>query len=395
MRLPSWQACARSRMREDPLDEFHGAVHGRCSEWASNESDGLTEAILVTRDDVISAYRLILGREPESEEAIKSHLGVASLYDLRGVMMDSDEFKVNEPNGNPVDFTEVSGDHVDVHVSDAHFDRLVKHVQETWERLGATRPHWSVITDPQFLPEQINANLEEFYSTAEENIRVLEKAAKRANKVLAPEMKCFELGCGVGRMTGSLAKRFKHVLAADISYPHLQLADEHLRSIGAKNVSLIQMKSLNTLAELEPVDLFYSVIALQHNPPPLIFAMLQMIFGKIRRGGFVNFQVTVALPGYRFVVDEYLSRIEKRDNEMEMHVLPQVHLFDLLDKSGFRILDAQQDRWAGPKYQSMAIFAEKIRKPEPVKKKRFRLPIGGSALFSGVSKGILESFRLV
>lgn len=47
----------------------------------------------VSRADVVAAYRLILGREPESEEVILKHLGHTSIESLRKVFLTSDEFK--------------------------------------------------------------------------------------------------------------------------------------------------------------------------------------------------------------------------------------------------------------------------------------------------------------
>ena len=46
----------------------------------------------VTREDVIAAYRLLLGREPESEEAIVSHMQYPTLGALRGHFIRSAEF---------------------------------------------------------------------------------------------------------------------------------------------------------------------------------------------------------------------------------------------------------------------------------------------------------------
>jgi hypothetical protein len=45
----------------------------------------------VSRDDVIMAFKLILGRLPESEKAILSHQ-VGSLEELRIVLLKSSEF---------------------------------------------------------------------------------------------------------------------------------------------------------------------------------------------------------------------------------------------------------------------------------------------------------------
>ena len=46
-----------------------------------------------TREDVVSAYRLLLGREPEDEEAIAGHLMVSDRTALLRTFVDSDEFR--------------------------------------------------------------------------------------------------------------------------------------------------------------------------------------------------------------------------------------------------------------------------------------------------------------
>jgi len=57
----------------------------------------------LTRDDVIWAYRYILGREPESEDVIGVHLNCADRGELRAHMLESEEFsnKYAELRGAP------------------------------------------------------------------------------------------------------------------------------------------------------------------------------------------------------------------------------------------------------------------------------------------------------
>jgi tetratricopeptide (TPR) repeat protein len=46
----------------------------------------------VTRDDVIAAFRFILGRDPEGDQVIEAHQRVGSMTDLRAVLLRSPEF---------------------------------------------------------------------------------------------------------------------------------------------------------------------------------------------------------------------------------------------------------------------------------------------------------------
>lgn len=47
----------------------------------------------VTREDVIWGFRMILGRDPESEEAIRAHLGLRDRSALREALLDSAEIR--------------------------------------------------------------------------------------------------------------------------------------------------------------------------------------------------------------------------------------------------------------------------------------------------------------
>ena len=247
---------------------------------------------------------------------------------------------------------------VDTDISEEHFTTLVKHVQRTWEQLGAEQPHWSVLTNPKFLPGNIAENTDDFYKSARRHWRRFESASARAGKPISRDATAFELGCGVGRMTAALAKRFRQVIACDISQPHLDLAKAHLESVGLRNVTTLRLTGLDTLETLPAVDCFYSIMVLQHNPPPLITEILEIVFSKLREGGIAYFQIPVAARRpYRFKIGDYLKRTETDKARMEMHILPQRQLFRLLEQSGMRMLDFQMS--SGPQFQSVSILAEK------------------------------------
>lgn len=316
---------------------------------------------MVTRDEVISAFRFILGREPGQAD-VDAFLGAPDWRHLRQLIMAS-PFKQAVQQPTYVDILRDSlyapANVVDVDISSEQFDTLVRHIQRSWEIMGEERPHWSVLTQASFLPENIAVNVDDFYKSGRSNVELMQKAALRSGKVLPSSWTSFELGCGVGRITTHLAACFQNVIAADISRPHLDLAATYLADKSIQNVRLVQLTSLATLEELEPFDIFYSIIVLQHNPPPVIFRILQVILRKVRVGGCVYFQVPVACREYRFSIADYLATIGDRREMMEMHILPQVHLFGLLQDHGFRILDLQRDNSTGANFHSLTIFAER------------------------------------
>jgi SAM-dependent methyltransferase len=323
---------------------------------------------MVTPEEVLYAYRFLLGRDPENDSVVNHWLPVSGWSKLREEFMASKEFgELTEGPALQSQYGYLVADptRVDVDVSEREFARLLGHVQRAWERLGAERPHWSVLISHDFLPENITANLDRFYASSIDHWRLFEGAAARAGKQPSGDTTAFELGSGVGRMTAKMAKCFRDVVACDISAPHLLLARHHLRGLGIDNVTLLQLQDLGSLRALEPFDFFYSILVLQHNPPPLICRMLEVIFDKLRDGGCAYFQIPVAARQYEFSIESYLERIEAAEVAVEMHILPQKQLFQLLDDCRLRVVDFQIDGCCGPAFQSVSILAEKA--PSPVR----------------------------
>jgi SAM-dependent methyltransferase len=322
------------------------------------------EKAMVTRDEVIYAYRLLLGRDPENEAAIQSKLGVPNWVDLRDHFIQCGEFRAKSTPaiapGNAAEYLMTEPSRVDVDICQDDFASLVGHVQRAWQTLGAEKPYWSVVTCPSFLPEKIEENLDNFYESGAQTWKIFECAAARAGKAAKSEWIALELGCGVGRVTEQLARRFRRVLAYDISRAHLDLARSHLVGRGIDNVAFSQLAGLDSLLAAEPFDFFYSVIVLQHNPPPLIHRMLQIIFERLRPGGLAYFQIPVGSHGYQFSIDQYLEHLMTGSAGMEMHMLPQKQLFALLHECRLRILDFQTDNLTGPGFQSVSVLAEKL-----------------------------------
>ena len=149
-----------------------------------------------------------------------------------------------------------------------------------------------------------------------------------------------------GRVTRYLAERFEKVFGYDISKPHLQLAEEYLVNEGIKNVSLHHISKPSDIKNLPKVDVVYSVIVLQHNPPPIISFIVREMMRALNPGGIAFFQVPTYREGYRFSLQEYINS-EATKREMEMHVLPQSTVFEIVGKEGGRLIEVFEDGWTG------------------------------------------------
>jgi len=298
-----------------------------------------SSAAPATEESVRWAYRLFLDREPENEEVVRQHCHASTIADVRERFVGSDEFRTKARGFGAPQSTGFEPPLAIESVQDAAtMQRLLDHVAAGWSHYGATDPHWSVLTEDRFRKDHLEENLEAFDALGDLHVRRFLATLERNGVALSGSGHCVELGCGVGRLTRWLAPRFARVTGVDVSPGHLELARAHV-SRHADNVGYLQLRTLDDLDTLAPIDAFYSFIVLQHNPPPIMAEILERVFARIERGGIAYFQVPTYIPGYRFAVNEYLRH---RDGklDMEMHVLPQPSVFEIAARHGMQPLEA-------------------------------------------------------
>jgi len=297
---------------------------------------------------VIWAYRLFLDREPENSQVIGAREGLSNTtQDLRLEFMRSEEFRQKNPWMNQPALT---GDEPGMVIEDvqskADLQTLFQHIQDTWQHLGETEPHWSVSSSKQFLQENIHRSKKAFYDSGQDDLTRLFRTLERNGIDHSSFKTCLEYGCGVGRATRWLARRFEVVFGCDISRSHLQEAESYLAGEGVRNVTLKHIRQIHDVANLPKVDVIYSFIVLQHNPPPVISLIIREFIRALRPGGVALFQVPTYRLGYRFVLKEYLGQ-EYTRRDMEMHVLAQKQIFEIITQEGGRLIQVLEDVLAG------------------------------------------------
>jgi SAM-dependent methyltransferase len=300
---------------------------------------------MVDPNDVLAAYRLILGREPENEEIVAVHAQHAgSLEDLRQTFLASSEFLNRVPNTvryRPLTWPPI---HVETHCTDQQLSAMIKHIEANWTRLGRTEPYWSVRAEEAFRSPNIHHTKREFYESGQIATEGLRRTAERCGIDPGTLSRCYELGCGVGRSTLWLAGMFRQVIAADISLPHLTIARQAVECARHNNVEFTHLNTFAAFHDVPEFDALVSLIVLQHNPPPVIAYLLRMLLGKLRPNGIAYLQVPTYSPNYRFSADEYLSNATD-SGTIEMHVLPQHKLFEILAEMHCRPLEIREDSW--------------------------------------------------
>jgi len=308
---------------------------------------------LLTHEEIVLAYRLMLGRNPESTDVINNlRMTVHTPEALREEFQRSPEFLqrmgalLDKPQHarmrHPFTMPSIP---VEVEVDEAQLSQMFERIHHEWEYLGEKDPYWSVMTQPQFHLDRFEEHRQAFYASGKYACDIF-LAALRRNGVNPHHLTtCLEVGCGVGRVTPYLAAAFEQVIATDISAHHLQIAEKHLADQEAKNVTLQQWQNTEALKHLPAVEAIYSVITLQHNPPPVMAWMIQQLLAALKPEGVAFLQIPTYRTGYLFEIERYLHT--PTPNSLEMHFLPQHEVFRLIAASDCRCLEVREDGMIG------------------------------------------------
>jgi 2-polyprenyl-3-methyl-5-hydroxy-6-metoxy-1,4-benzoquinol methylase len=308
---------------------------------------------LISPEEVNLAYQLMLGREPESQDMVNNICQTTqSVSQLREVFLNSAEFR--DRMGQILDKPQqVRFRHpfhspyipVESSVTDDQLCQMFERINRQWEHLGQTDPYWSVVTQPHYHLDQFDQHRNQFFTSGNYICDVFLSAARRNNINPTNIKTCLEVGAGVGRVTNFLAKAFQKVIAADISEQHLNLARQYLAAENIQNVEFQHWQNVHALDNLSNIDAIFSVITLQHNPPPVIAWMLGKLLFALNPGGVAFLQIPTYRNGYLFEVDRYLHF--EAPKTLEMHFLPQYQIFRIVDESDCICLEIREDGLVG------------------------------------------------
>lgn len=296
----------------------------------------------VTREEVVYAYRLILGREPENEAVVEEAMGAADLGELRRNFLGSAEFAESRelPIGR---FLTAAPVVTDIDCTEEQRRAMFDRIGRAWKAFGEQDPHWSVVTDDAFRQQQIAATLDRFYKGGH---RAIDSCLNYVRRAALPTRfaKVMDFGCGVGRLSLALAPFAEQVIGVDISPPHLQLAKDRAAKEGVANVAFEAIAAIDDLDRYRGFDFVISMIVLQHNPPPMMAVLYAKLLASLAPGGLALVQMPTYIDGQAFSAADYLAN---DGMEMEMHALAQREIFRVIDEAGCRTIEVREDGAAG------------------------------------------------
>lgn len=315
----------------------------------------------VSREEVIWAYRMFLGRDPESEAIIDIQMGATDLTHLRQAFLGSDEFKRKFGGGSDLPllgrFFDVDRSDIDIACSDEQLQAMFERIGRAWKSFGETEPHWSVLTSESFRQENLAANIDAFFASGRNDIEVNLNFLRRAG-LPTKFGKALDFGCGVGRLTLNLAPFADRAIGVDISPPHLKLAEERARDVAVTNVSFESIASPNDLDRYRDFDLVISLIVLQHNPPPVMASLYRKLLGALAPGGVAVVQIPTYIQGEFFTAAHYFAHEQPA---MEMNALPQKLIFEIIEEMGCRTIEVRENSAVGNMGLSHSFVVQRVR----------------------------------
>jgi len=238
-------------------------------------------------------------------------------------------------------------------------EKLLKRTTETWTNLGYSTPHWSVSTERKYKPENISLYERDFWRDGEKEVELFCGVLMRLgiDKSKWNQLDIFELGCGIGRISFPLSKNFGRIYAVDISKSHLELLNSGIleQEIGER-IETRRLVSLENISQIPSYDIFYSIITLQHNPPPIQLELIKKSLNKLNKDGLFYFQLPTYIPKYEFEIDSYLKT---SSDEMEMHAVDMTDVNKVIKDAGCDISLILRDNRTGPVYESHTFAGRK------------------------------------
>jgi SAM-dependent methyltransferase len=167
--------------------------------------------------------------------------------------------------------------------------------RRAWEELAELDPLWGALTTET----RRDWKRSEFLASGEEEVeRLLEHAATIGHP--ARRERALDFGCGPGRLTRALARRFGETVGVDLAPRMVEVARELNAEV--ENVRFVAgERALEELGEGE-FDLVYSNLVLQHvSDPEAVLGYVAAFARVLAPDGLLAFQLLTGIPPLRRV----------------------------------------------------------------------------------------------
>lgn len=239
--------------------------------------------------------------------------------------------------------------------------------QKDWESIGQLDPYWGILSHPE--KRGGKWDLSEFFNSGKLEVDSLIEYLGDLFEFCSHKT-ALDFGCGVGRLTRSLAKYFSNVTGIDISNAMIKLAAE-LNS-DHSNCSFIHNPHDDLkIIDSNSIDFLYSHITLQHIPNNFKTNYLMDFCRVLSPGGLMVFQCPSSyahtlVGAVLFLLPKSIIRLVrmakyKNRNVSEMHPMRRKRIENLFSQEGMKLLKTDRDESSGPHLIGYRYVVQKLK----------------------------------
>lgn len=159
-------------------------------------------------------------------------------------------------------------------------------LQQNWDKLGQEDAMWAILTDPTKKGGKWTAD--EFFQSGEEQIAETMKWLGSKNIKVNPGC-ALDFGCGVGRLSQALARRFTEVHGVDIAPSMIEQAQKFNRYPEKVQYHVNAASDLKLFVDRK-FDFIFTFIVLQHIEGKFVLEYIREFVRVLRPQGVAMFQ---------------------------------------------------------------------------------------------------------
>lgn len=163
----------------------------------------------------------------------------------------------------------------------------IRFMKEYWDSHARNDPFWAVLSDPA--KDNRRWDSVSFFETGKREMSILFYKLCKLGVPLGSKS-ALDFGCGLGRLSQALARRFDRVVGLDISETMIRLAGLFNQAPGRVRYMVNEHEHLRVFPDNE-FDFIYSNIVLQHIKPEITLKYLEEFVRVLRPGGLMVFQL--------------------------------------------------------------------------------------------------------
>ncbi|SRR5260221_518271 len=249
--------------------------------------------------------------------------------------------------------------------------RILAQVERTWEYLANDDPLWAICTDPQ--RKGCRWDIAEFKASGEREIQTVLEYISKLGVDLNFAGSALDFGCGVGRLTQPLGKRFQSCYGVDISPTMIEYAGR-LNQAPDRCRFVVNNRADLRIFEDNRFSFIYSNIVLQHMPPKLSKGYLREFVRVLKPGGLLVFQAADSFRAPLSVRLRAAIMLRTRIREAMGMEKPNMRMYFLSEKDvkksirGTHVLDVRITNATQPDFGGNLAFFDSVPPTGPVSK---------------------------